>query len=117
VQGPATLTPGRHTLRFEVAPGSQQLEPALARLNPGATATQLDNALSRLFESEDRPPPRNAASQVPGQVLFAGLDLQDTSTFYLTADFRAGNYVIVAEDTDEEDRPSPPREIINIRVS
>jgi hypothetical protein len=117
VQGPATLTPGRHTLKFEAAPGSEQLEPALARLNPGATPTQLDNALTRLFESEDEAPPANAAGQVPGQILFAGLDLQATSTFYLTADFRAGNYVIVAEDTDPEQRPRPPREIITVRVA
>jgi hypothetical protein len=116
VQGPATLTPGRHTLRFEAAPGSQQLEPAIARLNPGTTPTQFDAALTRLFESEE-PPPRNAAGQVPGQVVFAGLDLQDTSAFYITADFRAGNYVIVAEDTDVEDRPSPPREIHSVRVA
>ncbi len=117
VQGPATLTPGRHTLKFEASPGSEQLEPAIARLNQGATATQLDRALSRIFEREDEPPPPNAAGQVPGQILFAGLDLQTTSTFYLTSEFKAGNYVIVAEDTDPEDRPSPPREILNVRVA
>ena len=115
VQGPTTLTPGRHTLKFEAAPGSEQLEPGLARLNPGTTLTQFSNALTRLFESEV-PPPDNSAGQVPGQIIFYGLDLHDVSTFYLTVDLRAGNYVIVAEDSDPEDRPTPPREIINIRV-
>ncbi|HEX2272736.1 MAG TPA: hypothetical protein VHG90_02565 [Acidimicrobiales bacterium] len=117
VQGPATLTPGRHTLKFEGAPGSHQLEPGLARLNAGTSATQFYNALMRLFESEDQPPPRNAASQVPGQIVYAGLDLHDATTFYLTVDLRPGSYAIIAEDSDPEDRPSPPREIINIRVA
>ena len=115
IQGPASLTPGRHTLKFEAAPNSGELEPGLVRLNPGATVTQFDNALTRLFES-DVPPPDNAPGQVPGQVIYAGLDLDEVTTFYITTDLRAGNHVIIAEDTDEEDGPEPPREIINVRV-
>jgi hypothetical protein len=116
VQGPTTLTAGKHTLRFEAAPGSDQLEPTLARINSGTTFTQLDEAFVRLFESND-PPPRGAARQAPGQVVFGGFDLGGVTTFTLTVDLKAGNYVIVAEDTDADNRSRPPREIINIRVS
>jgi len=114
VEGPATLTPGRHTLRFEASPGSQQLEPALGRLNPGVTLQQLDAALTRLFESEE-PPAKGAANTIPGQLIFNGFDLGDVSSFFLTVDLRPGNYVIVAEDTDEES-DAPPTEVINITV-
>ena len=115
VQGPASLTPGRHTLKFEAAPNSGELEPGLARLNRGTTFTQFNNALTRLFES-DVPPPDNAPGQVPGQIIFSGLDLDEVTTFYLTVDLQAGNYVIAANDTDEEDGPQPPREMISITV-
>jgi hypothetical protein len=116
IQGPATLTPGRHTLRFEAAPGAEQLEPIVARLNSGTTFAQLESAFERLFEGEN-PPPRGAATQAPGQVVFGGFDLQDVTSFYLTVDLKAGNYVIAAPDTDPEDPPPTPREIINIRVA
>lgn len=116
VQGPPTLTAGKHTLRFEAAPGSGQLEPTLVRLNSGATFTQLDEAFTRLFEGQDHPP-KGAAKQAPGQVVFGGFDLGDVTSFTLTVDLKAGNYMIVAEDTDPDNRPTPPREVINIRVS
>jgi hypothetical protein len=116
IQGPATLTPGRHTLMFEAASGSAQLEPIMARLNPGTTYAQLERGFERLFES-DTPPPRGAGTQTPGQIVFGGFDLQDVTSFTLTVDFKAGNYVIAAGDTDPEDHPVPPREIINIRVA
>ncbi|HSH58995.1 MAG TPA: hypothetical protein VK988_05005 [Acidimicrobiales bacterium] len=115
VQGPATLSPGRHTLKFEAGPGSQPLEPSIVRLNPGATVGQLDAALAALFESE-HPPATGATSQVPGQVVFGGFDLDDVTSFYLTVDLKPGNYVITAEDVDDENRPKPPIEMINITV-
>jgi hypothetical protein len=115
VEGPASLSAGRHTLKIEAAAGSDQLEPGLARLNPGTTFTQLDTALSALFESE-APPAPGTASRVPGQVVYAALDLGSTTTFYVTVDLRAGNYALVAEDTDPENRQRPPRELINITV-
>ena len=114
IEGPATLTPGKHTLKFEAAAGSEQLEPAIARLNPGTTYQQLDTALTNLFEGEE-PPAKGVARTVPGQVVFSGFDLLGTTNFFLTVDLKAGNYVVVAEDTDEE-RPGPPREILNLTV-
>ena len=115
IEGPASLSAGRHTLKFEAAAGSDQLEPGLARLNPGTTFTQLDTALSTLFEGEEGPAPGSAA-RVPGQIVYSALDLGSTTTFYVTVDLRAGNYALVAEDADPEDRPRPPRELINITV-
>ena len=56
VEGPASLTAGRRTIKVEAASGSEQLEPGLARLNPGATFTQFDTPLNNLFESEEPPP-------------------------------------------------------------
>ena len=115
VDGPTTLTAGRHTLQFEAAPGSGQLEPVLAKLNQGATFQRLETALDNLFEGDD-PPARGAAGRLPGQIVFGGQDLNEVTTFYLATDFTAGTYVIVAEDTDTE-RPGPPREMITVRVS
>ena len=115
VEGPATLTAGRHTLRFEAAAGSEQLEPGLVRLNQGATLAQLEAALDALFESEE-PPAKGVAGTVPGQIVFGGFDLEGVTSFFLTADFRPGNYAIVANDTDEK-TPGPPKEMINIRVT
>ena len=116
VEGPATLPAGRHTLKIEAAAGSDQLEPAIARLNPGTTFTQLDDVLDNLFEGDD-PPPVGAASRVPGQIVHFALDLGSTATYYVTTDLRAGNYVLVANDTDAEGGPTPPRELLNIRVT
>jgi hypothetical protein len=116
VQGPTALKPGKQTLKFEAAPGSAQLEPAIARLNRGSSVTQLDEELGRLFEGE-APPPRGAAKQTSGQIVFGGFDLGDVTSFYLTVDLKEGDYAIVAEDTDPDNRPRPPREIINVRVA
>jgi hypothetical protein len=115
IEGPATLTPGRHTLRFDAVAGSEQLEPGLARLNAGTTFARLDAALSELFESEE-PPAKGAVATIPGQIVFGGFDLGPVTTFYLTVDLKAGNYVIVAEDTDEE-TPGTPRELLALRVA
>jgi hypothetical protein len=117
VDGPATLSAGRHTIRFEASgPGSEELEPGIARLNPGTTISELDQYFSRLFESED-PPPKGAGGRAPGQILFSAFDFGPTKSFFLTVDLTPGNYAVIAEDTDKEDRPRPPREMINVRVT
>jgi hypothetical protein len=115
IEGPATLTPGRHTLRIDAEPGSEQLEPVLARLNAGATIARLDAAFEDLFEGEE-PPPKGAAATVPGQVVFGGFDLGPVTSFYLTVDLKAGNYVLVAEDTDG-DTTGTPKELLALRVA
>ena len=114
VQGPAELAPGRRTLKFEAAAGSQQLEPTIIRLNQGATYVQVENYFDRFLDSEE-PPPSGVASRAPGQILFAGFDLEDVTTFYLTTELRAGSYVIAGTDRDPD--PTPPAlEVINVRV-
>jgi hypothetical protein len=115
VEGPTTLTAGRHTLLFEAAAGSAQLEPALARLNAGTTFASLDAAITKLFES-DTPPAKGAATKVGGQVVYGGLDLGDVTSFYLTVDLKAGTYVIDAADTDVPIKGTP-KELITIKVA
>ena len=116
MRGPATLTAGRHTVKFEAGPGSEELEPTVAKLSAGTTFSEMDAYLTRLFEGEE-PPPKGAAARAPGQVAFGGFDLMTTRAFYVTIDFEPGNYVIVAEDVDKEDRPKPPKEMITVKVT
>ncbi len=116
VEGPATLTAGKHTLQFDAAAGSEQLEPGLTMLNPGATLAQLNDAFVRIFES-DAPPPKGAADLIPAKVIYGGFDMEDVTSFYLTVDLKPGNYYILAGDTDEENAPQPPIEMLNITVT
>lgn len=115
VEGPTTLTAGRHTIKFEAAAGSAQLEPSLIRLNPGTTLAALDAAFTKLFES-DTPPAKGAAAKLPGQVVYGGLDFGNVTILYLTVELKAGTYVIVAEDTDVDPKP-PAKELIIIKVA
>jgi hypothetical protein len=116
VEGPATLTAGRHTLRIEAAAGSEQLEPGLGMVNPGTTVTQFLDSVNKLFES-DSPPAKGAAASVPGKVVYAGFDLHDVTSFYLTVDLKPGTYFIDAQDTDVPNPAMPPKELINIKVA
>jgi hypothetical protein len=115
VQGPATLTAGRHVIKFEAAAGSEQLEPTIVRLNAGATFSSLDKAISALFEG-DKPPAKGAAMKLPGQVVFGGFDLLAVTEFYVAVDLKAGNYMIVASDTDVP-TPGTPKEILSVKVT
>jgi len=114
VDGPTTLTAGRHTLKFEAAAGSNQLEPSLARLNPGTSFATLDAAVTKFFTS-DTPQAKGAAAKLPGQVVFGGSNLDDVTAFFLTVDLKAGTYVIDAADTDTPPKGTP-KELITIKV-
>ena len=116
IAGPATLTAGPHTIKFEAVGDASELEPGIARINPGTSVAQFDQRLSRLFESDD-PPPRGAAASVPGTVLWAGLDLEDSTGYWLTVDLEPGLYTITAEDSDDEAEPAVPKEMIQVRVA
>jgi hypothetical protein len=115
VDGPTTLTAGRHTLKFEAVAGSDQLEPTLVRLNAGTSFATLDAAVTKFFQS-DTPPAKGAAARLPGQVVFGGFDLRDVTAFFLTVELKAGTYVIDAADTDTPAKGTP-KELVTIKVT
>jgi len=114
VEGPATLPAGKQTLKFEAAAGSEQLEPGIAMVNPDSTFGELYGSVGSLFEEDA--PPKGAAAQLPGQIVYAGFDMEDVTSFYLTVDLKPGNYTVFAFDTDG-DVPETPVEILNIEVA
>lgn len=117
VDGPATLTAGEQTIKFEATgAGADELEPSLGRLDAGTTFAELDKILGDLFESED-PPAKGAANKIPGDIIFGGFDFGEQKSYYLTVTLEAGNHVIVAEDSDDEDDPATPKELLQIKVS
>jgi hypothetical protein len=116
VSGPGTLEAGEQTLKFEGVGDAGELEPALAKLDTGTTFAQLDKVLGELFEGED-PPAKGSAEKIPGDIIFGGFDFGDFASYYLTVTLEAGNHVIVAEDSDDEDDPATPKELLQIKVS
>jgi hypothetical protein len=116
VEGPTTLTAGRHVIKFEAAPGSEQLEPALVKLNAGTTLARLETTVDSIFQS-DKPPAKGAAARVPGEVVFGGFDLLSVTEFYVAVDLKPGNYAIDAADTDNNAPPSSHKEILSIKVA
>ncbi len=62
-----------------------------------------------------RRPRQGRGPATPGQVVFGGFDLEDVTSFFLTVDVKAGNYFIVAEDSDVE-TPGLPKEFLAITV-
>ena len=113
--GPATLTAGEHTIKFE-ATNASELEPAFGRLDPGKTYQDLQNAIDAVFESEDGPP-AGAAESLPGDIVWSGFDFEGDSVIYVTVTFEPGKYILLANDTDVEDAPEPPKELLEITVS
>lgn len=114
VEGPATLPAGKQTLKFEAAAGSEQLEPGIAMVNPDSTFGELYGSVGSLFEASA--PPKGAAAQLPGQIVYAGFDMEDVTSFYLTVDLKPGNYTVFAFDTDGEVSETPV-EILNVKVA
>ena len=114
VTGPATLTPGRHILKIEAGAGGSDLEPGLFKLNAGTTVEQFGEA-AKLFD--EGPLPVDASSKLPGQIIIGMFDFNDQPAVYLDVNLEPGTYVLGAEDSDDEDEPLIPVEMIQITVS
>jgi hypothetical protein len=113
--GPKTLSAGEHTVRFEQVGDAAELEPNIGRLDAGKTFQEVDAQFESLFGGEN-PPPKGAAEGIPADV-FIGGDFLTEPYYFVTMDFVAGNYVIVAEDSEDEDETSPPKELLEVTVS
>jgi hypothetical protein len=117
VTGPATLTAGRHIIKFSAAAGSEQLEPGLAKLNPGATVADINEAFASFETEDDFVLPVNAASLIPGQIIYGVFDLGPARTLYFGVDLTAGTYAIDAHDSDPDDAPVDPVEKATFTVT
>lgn len=115
VQGPTALKPGRHTIKFEVAPGSERLGPAIVKLATGMTYGDVDKYLKAFFESH--PPSQGAAATAPGQIVYGAVSFLDTTSFFVTVDLATGDYAIAATEADAVNAPQPPTELINVKVA
>lgn len=114
VAGPATLTAGKHVLRIEAGADAADLKPALVKLNPGTTVEQFGQAADRVFAEAL---PEDAPSKIPGQLVIALEPFGDTPAVYLDVDLESGTYALVTDDSDDEDAPPVPVELIQITVT
>jgi hypothetical protein len=114
--GPATLTAGEHTLKFEAVGDAKELEPGVGRLDAGKKIADINKAFEDLFESEEGPA-KGAADQVPGDVAWGGFDLEDITSYYVTINFTPGDWFVIASDSDVEDQPETPKEYLDIKVT
>ena len=105
VTGPATLTAGRHVLKFEKVGDSDEAEPGLAKLDPGATPADINRAFEAFEQEESFILPVNAAATLPGELIVGAFDFYDADAIYLGVDLTAGTYGIDAHDSDLEDVP------------
>ncbi len=117
ITGPSTLTAGRHIIKFEAAAGSEQLEPGMAKLDPGKTIADINQAFESFEQGEDFLLPVGAASLIPGDIIVGLFDLGDAKEVYVGVDLTAGTYAIDAHDTDVEDAPLDPVETITFTVT
>jgi hypothetical protein len=113
--GPATLTAGTQTVKFEQVGDADELEPSMGRIDDGKTFKDADDAFNALFESEE-PPTAGEGAAIPADV-FIGGDFLGPKAYYLTLDFTPGNWVIVAEDSEDDDDPATPAELLEIKVT
>jgi hypothetical protein len=117
VAGPATLTAGKHVLKFEAVGDARELEPGLAKLNPGKTVADINTAFNAFEQGEDFVLPVNAAATIPGQLIAGLFDFYDATSIYLGVDLTAGTYGIDAHDSDVDNPPVDPAEQTTFTVS
>lgn len=116
ITGPATLSAGKHVIKLETVGDAGQLEPAIAKLNPGSTIEDV-NRVFATFDADDFLFPVNAAALVPAQVVAAMFDLGPSTEVYVGVDLTSGTYAIDAHDADPDDAPLDPVEKITITVT
>ena len=116
VQGPASVPAGRQVLKIQATgEGAGELEPTLVKLASGTTLEQFSAATQAFDEG---PLPKGAASKVPGDIVFGAFDFEDATTIYLEVDLeKGGNYYLASDDTDDEDDPAIPVEMIKLNVT
>jgi hypothetical protein len=113
VTGPATLTAGKHVIEVDRSADGEGLEPGLFKLNDGATVQQFAEAIAIFDEGL----PVDAASKLPGKIILGMFDYEDTTSVIWSLNLEPGKYVIVTQDSDQEDAPVVPVEVIEITVA
>ena len=117
VTGPATLTAGKHVLKFEAVGDSGEAEPGLAKLDPGKTVADINRAFEAFEQGDDFVLPLNAAATIPGQLMVGLFDFDDVTTVYVGVDLTAGTYGIDAHDSDVDDPPVDSVEQLTFTVT
>lgn len=117
VTGPSTLSAGRHVIKFEAGPGSEGLEPAMAKPDPGKTVADINRTFESFEQDGETILPANAASLLPGEIIFSIFDLYEADELYVGVDLSPGTYVIDVHDTDVEDGSDDPIEQATVIVT
>lgn len=117
ITGPATLTAGKRVLKFEAAPGGEQLEPGLVRLDANTTIADINRAFEAFETEDDFVLPLKAASLIPGDLIAGVFDFGSATEVYLGVNLTAGTYGIDGHDSDPEDSPVDPVEQLTFTVT
>ena len=117
IAGPSTLTAGKHVLKFERSAGGEQLEPGIAKLDPGKTVADINQAFEAFETEDDFVLPVNAASLIPGKLIIGLFDMLSAEEAYVGVDLTAGTYGIDAHDSDPDDAPIDPIEKTTFTVT
>ncbi|MEX0790827.1 MAG: hypothetical protein WD178_08650 [Actinomycetota bacterium] len=114
IEGPATLTPGRHVIEITATADGEDLEPALLKLAPGKTFADIDAAFGQVFGEE--PPQGGYVELLPISNSFFLHDLAGVKRMFVTVDLEPGDYLMTAHNSDTEEPVTDPTEKIAITV-
>ncbi|MGH2688800.1 MAG: hypothetical protein ACRDKW_08340, partial [Actinomycetota bacterium] len=116
IEGPATLTKGRHVLKIEGANGTEELNPTLVKLTEGKKFGEVVSTVDDLFTAEE-PPAKGYLAQWPGELPLSLGDLGTSKSLTLALDLEPGTYVLAVFDTDADEISENPPEQITITVA
>jgi hypothetical protein len=114
VSGPDTLEAGHHVIAVHRDSTGDVLEPGIFKLDDGKTVEDFAKAI-KVFD--EGPLQKGAADSLPGDIIIGEFDFGTTETLYLGVDLEPGTYVLVSDDSDVDDAPDVPVEMIEITVS